>query len=117
MVQGDIATDLPANQIAGIGGSWFEYGGDYKWKWQRDFFDLGNAKEIFFEMAGAGLLNDIIKNKISRQARGELLPGHYPIGPKLSKWEKVKNLLAMIKIVLFPPSSDWEKKIVKDRYQ
>ncbi|MGB1581817.1 MAG: hypothetical protein ACPHER_09965, partial [Nevskiales bacterium] len=26
--------------IEGIGGSWFQYGGNYQWEWQRDFFDL-----------------------------------------------------------------------------
>ncbi len=87
-------------EIAGIGGSWFEYAGDFKWKWQKDFFDFGNAKEMFFEMAGDGHLNDIVKKKIQRQARGELLPGHYPIGHKPNLARKVKNLLAMIKIAL-----------------
>ena len=29
--------------IAGIGGSWFRYGGNGQWSWQRDFFDVGNA--------------------------------------------------------------------------
>ena len=26
--------------VPGVGCSWFKYGGDYKWKWQRDVFDL-----------------------------------------------------------------------------
>ena len=30
-------------EIAGLGGSWFRYAGDFKWSWQRDFFDVGNA--------------------------------------------------------------------------
>ena len=29
--------------IAGLGGSWFRYAGNWKWSWQRDFFDVGNA--------------------------------------------------------------------------
>jgi hypothetical protein len=28
--------------INGIGGSWFKYGGDFKWASQEDFFDFGN---------------------------------------------------------------------------
>ena len=30
-------------EIAGLGGSWFRYGGNFQWSWQRDFFDVGNA--------------------------------------------------------------------------
>ena len=30
-------------EIAGTGGSWFRYGGNYQWAWQRDFFDHANA--------------------------------------------------------------------------
>ena len=30
-------------EIAGLGGSWFRYGGNCQWSWQRDFFDVGNA--------------------------------------------------------------------------
>ena len=33
-------------EIAGVGGSWFRYGGDYKWEWQRDFFDLGDETRV-----------------------------------------------------------------------
>lgn len=87
-------------EIAGIGGSWFEYGGDYKWKWQRDFFDFGNAMELFFEMAGDGALNDVVKKKIQTKAKGGILPGHYPIGHKPSVLKKVRNFIAMIKIAL-----------------
>ncbi len=86
--------------IAGIGGSWFEYGGDYQWKWQRDFFDLGNAKECFFQLAGAGNLDSIVKEKIHQQAKGILLPGHQKLRPELSKFEKMKNTMAMVKIAL-----------------
>ncbi|MBA54920.1 MAG: hypothetical protein CMK89_10750 [Pseudomonadales bacterium] len=87
-------------EIAGIGGSWFEYAGNFQWKWQRDFFDLGNAKALFFELAGAGLLEPVVKEKIHRQAKGELLPGHRKLRPDLSSWEKVRNFLAMVKIAI-----------------
>ena len=30
-------------EIAGTGGSWFRYGGNFQWSWQRDFFDHANA--------------------------------------------------------------------------
>ena len=38
-------------EIAGTGGSWFRYAGDFKWSWQRDFFDHINAGAVFGEMA------------------------------------------------------------------
>ncbi|MEE2733428.1 MAG: nuclear transport factor 2 family protein [Pseudomonadota bacterium] len=87
-------------EISGIGGSWFEYAGNFQWKWQRDFFDLGNAKALFFELAGAGLLEPVVKEKIHRQAKGELLPGHRKLRPDLSRWEKFRNFIALVKIAI-----------------
>ena len=87
-------------EIAGIGGSWFEYGGDFQWRWQRDFFDLGNAKAMFFELAGAGLLEPVVKEKIHLQAKGKLLPGHRKLRPDLTTGAKTKNFFAMVKIAL-----------------
>ena len=43
-------------EIAGLGGSWFRYAGDFKWSWQRDFFDVGNATATFIDMIKAGVL-------------------------------------------------------------
>jgi hypothetical protein len=87
--------------IEGIGGSWFEYGGNFQWKWQHDFFDLGNAKDCFFQLAGAGLLQPVVKEKIHRMAKGGLLPGHRLLHPELSKTEKLRNTLAIAKIAMF----------------
>ena len=47
-------------EIAGLGGSWFRYAGNFQWSWQRDFFDVGNAAATFMAM-----IRD-----------GSLLPGH-----------------------------------------
>lgn len=87
-------------EIAGIGGSWFEYGGNFQWKWQRDFFDLGNTKAMFFELAGAGLLSPVVKEKIYTQAKGELLPGHRKLREEPSKFQKIKNTFALVKIAM-----------------
>lgn len=87
-------------EAAGIGGSWFEYGGNYQWRWQRDFFDLGNTKELFFELAGAGKLNPVVKQKIHLQARGKLLPGHSYLRAAPSKLERLRNLAAMVRIAV-----------------
>ncbi|MBW1907366.1 MAG: nuclear transport factor 2 family protein, partial [Deltaproteobacteria bacterium] len=76
---------------------------DFKWSWQRDFFDFGNAKSIFIELAGGGHLNPTIREKIHRQAKAgaELLPGHETLRPEPGKLEKLKNLQAMVRIALF----------------
>lgn len=88
-------------EIAGVGGSWFKYAGDFKWGWQRDFFDFGNTKSVFFELAGAGHLNPTIREKIRRQAKGELLPGHHPIREEPGLLQKLKNVQALVRIALF----------------
>lgn len=87
-------------EVDGIGGSWFEYGGNFQWRWQRDFFDLGNTKALFFELAGAGLLSPIVKQKVQRNAQGKLLPGHRRMRPELSLATKAKNFSALVKIAL-----------------
>lgn len=51
-------------EIAGTGGSWFRYAGDFKWSWQRDFFDLGNAANLFFFMLEEGTLSDTMKQRL-----------------------------------------------------
>ena len=87
-------------EIAGIGGSWFEYAGNFQWSWQRDFFDLGNAKALFFELAGAGVLEPVVKEKIHKQAKGELLPGHFKLHEEPSRLQKLRNTAALVKIAL-----------------
>ena len=59
-------------EIAGTGGSWFRYGGDSKWIWQRDFFDHSNAGHTFLEMAGNGDLSDVMQERIKKGSR---MPG------------------------------------------
>jgi hypothetical protein len=67
-------------EIAGLGGSWFRYAGDWRWSWQRDFFDVGNATALFIEMIKADALSDGMRARIERAASGELQPGHYRLG-------------------------------------
>lgn len=64
-------------EVRGLGGSWFRYGGDFRWSWQRDFFDVGNAAALFFEMIKADVLSEGMRQRIERAASGERLPGHY----------------------------------------
>lgn len=66
-------------EIAGIGGSWFRYGGNFQWCWQRDWFDFGNAASLFIEMMQAGKLSDGMTKRMERAMAGSL-PGHYRVG-------------------------------------
>ena len=59
-------------EIAGTGGSWFRYGGNYQWSWQRDFFDHGNAATTFIAMAKDGRLSEEMQR---RMAQGSKMPG------------------------------------------
>ncbi len=59
-------------EINGTGGSWFRYAGDFKWSWQRDFFDHMNAAAIFGAMAKNGQLSE---EMIQRMKKGSKLPG------------------------------------------
>ncbi len=75
-------------EIAGLGGSWFRYGGNFQWSWQRDFFDVGNAGTIFMQMIGDGTLLPGMQQRIERAMSGERLPGHYPLGQApVGLWE------------------------------
>ena len=75
-------------EVAGLGGSWFRYGGDWKWSWQRDFFDLGNVTAVFIEMMKASVLSDGMKRRLDRAASGERPPGHYRLGTApVGLWE------------------------------
>ncbi len=59
-------------EIAGTGGSWFRYGGDFKWAWQRDFFDHANAGAVFGKMAQNGQLTE---RMLERMKKGSKMPG------------------------------------------
>ena len=66
-------------EIAGIGGSWFIYGGNQQWRWQRDWFDFGNAAALFMEMMGADKLSEGMVGRMNRSMKADL-PGYYPHG-------------------------------------
>ncbi|WP_063041683.1 nuclear transport factor 2 family protein [Nocardia pseudovaccinii] len=66
--------------VDGIGGSWFRYGGNFQWSWQRDFFDFGNVSALFMQMITNDALSEGMKKRIERATSGESLPGWYKIG-------------------------------------
>lgn len=77
-------------EIAGLGGSWFRYGGNFQWSWQRDFYDVGNATAVFIEMINAGVLTPAMQKRIERFGSGERQPGHYrPDEAPVGLWEGV----------------------------
>ena len=59
----------------GTGGSWFRYAGDFKWAWQRDFFDHINAGVVFGEMAKNSQLTERMQE---RMKLGSKMPGWTP---------------------------------------
>jgi hypothetical protein len=59
-------------EIAGTGGSWFRYAGNYRWSWQRDFFDHANAGAIFVEMAKNHQLSEEMQERMKKGAK---MPG------------------------------------------
>jgi len=75
-------------EVRGIGGSWFRYGGEGRWSWQRDFFDVGNATALFIEMIKADSLSEGMRRRMQRAGSGELAPGHYRPGDEpVGLWE------------------------------
>lgn len=66
-------------EVLGIGGSWFRYGGNFQWSWQRDFFDFGNAAALFMEMMNDGTLSEGMTARMERASKGSL-PGHHRRG-------------------------------------
>ena len=65
--------------VAGIGGSWFLYGGNMQWRWQRDWFDYGNAAAVFMEMMTDNTLSEVMVERMHRSLGGSQ-PGHFPLG-------------------------------------
>ena len=61
-----------AYEIAGTGGSWFRYAGDFKWIWQRDFFDHMNAGMVFGSMSQNGHLKPQMQERLKKGSR---MPG------------------------------------------
>jgi len=77
-------------EIAGLGGSWFRYGGNHQWSWQRDFFDVGNATHTYIEMIQADALSPGMTARIEKMASGRQ-PGHYPVGKApVGLWDGVE---------------------------
>ena len=89
-------------EVAGVGGSHFTYGGDFKWSRQQDFFDLGNVLALLKELAADGHLPPTLKQKIKRVAWGQPLTGHVKLREDTGgAMRKLRGNLAMARIALF----------------
>jgi hypothetical protein len=87
-------------EVPGTGGSWFKYGGDFKWSAQRDFFDLGCVIATLRDLAAAGLLPPPLKKKMQMLARGQQMPGHLLRPDRASAIAKLRGNLALARIAL-----------------
>ena len=75
-------------EVAGIGGSWFRYAGNFQWSWQRDWFDYGNAAAVFLEMITDGKLSEGMTERMNRAMKPGQLPGHYKLADTpVGLWE------------------------------
>jgi hypothetical protein len=78
-------------EIAGLGGSWFRYGGNFMWSWQRDFFDVGNATATYIEMIKAGALTEGMQKRLEKAASGQRQVGHFALGQApVGLWDGVE---------------------------
>ena len=59
-------------EIGGTGGSWFRYAGNFRWSWQRDFFDHANAGAVFGELLQQGRLSAAMQERLKKGSR---MPG------------------------------------------
>lgn len=73
-------SDGSAQEVYGIGGSWFRLGADAKISWQRDFFDFGHVSALYMDLIKAGTLSQGMQKRIERGMSGEKVPGYYPLG-------------------------------------
>lgn len=63
--------DGSAYEVLGIGGSWFRYGGDGMWSWQRDFFDFGNVSALYLEMLQKNAVSAGMQARIDEAMSGD----------------------------------------------
>jgi hypothetical protein len=76
-------------EVAGIGGSWFVYAGNFQWSWQRDWFDVANATSVFMEMIRDEQLTPGMTKRLEQAMSGERLPGHYrPDQMPVGLWDR-----------------------------
>ncbi len=66
------AADGTPLEIGGTGGSWFRYAGNFRWSWQRDFFDHANVGAVFGALLQEGRLSAAMQERLKKGSR---MPG------------------------------------------
>ena len=75
-------------EVAGFGGSWFVYAGNFRWCWQRDFMDIGNVTSLYMAMIADGTLTPGMTQRMEEAMKGRQ-PGHYRVGESpVGMWER-----------------------------
>ncbi len=87
-------------EVNGIGCSWFRYGGDYKWIWQRDVFDFTAVLGTFSEIAAQGQLSEPLREKLHTVGMGKQMNGHERVRPKAGIPQGLKQAGAMARTFL-----------------
>src|ERR1700756_4149696 len=72
--------DGTAQEVYGIGGSWFRLNDQAKIGWQRDFFDFGHVSALYMDLIKAGKLSQGMQKRIERGMSGEKVAGYFPLG-------------------------------------
>jgi hypothetical protein len=80
-------------EIAGLGCSWFQYGGARQWAWQRDIFDYGLAMDAVMRMIQDGNVSPQLSQRIAAASGPQ--PGHYASVAELSSplWPVPRNTI------------------------
>jgi hypothetical protein len=87
-------------EVAGLGVSWFRYGGNFKWSHQQDYLDLASVVATLRDLAAAGLLPAALKKKMQLRARGQLMQGLSLRPGRTSALGKLRGNLALGRIAL-----------------
>ncbi len=70
------APDGRPYEVEGLGCSWFRYGGDQQWAWQRDVFDVAMAGSAVVRLVQDGNVSPALQRRFDAVGAGRQ-PGHY----------------------------------------
>jgi hypothetical protein len=102
-IAGKRRADGSLYESAGHAGSWFHYAGNFKWSWQRDFFDWGNLAALYEEMHKDGVLGPKLTRRMEKiradRLIGKLPPGHFFRGEApIQQWDLAPGTTPLVPI-------------------
>ena len=86
--------------MCGLGNSYFEYGGDYRWSAQEDMFDLSQVTALIMELAAAGHLVPPLTGRLKKLARGHRPRGYSRQEHAMSVAAKARAYIALGRIAI-----------------